>query len=127
MFIFEGRRKGFLIGKSAGVHDIADIFVGEHQQFHSFVKALFDNIAVDCAAGFLFEQSAQMRIGEMESRCQFIDRQIFVQILVDVFRYGGNQRQRGDASVLIRFLGQKSTHPEGKGSGTASLSAKVWL
>ena len=48
-----------------------------------------------------------MRIREMESRCQFIDRQIFVQILVDVFRYGGNQRQRGAASVLIRFRGRK--------------------
>ena len=107
VFVFEGRRKGFLIRKTAGVHNVTDVFVGEHQQFHGFVEALFDNMAVDRAAGFLFEQAAQMRIREMESRCQFIDRQIFVQILVDVFRYGGNQRQRGAASVLIRFRGRK--------------------
>ena len=76
VFVFEGRRKGFLIRKTAGVHNVTDVFVGEHQQFHGFVEALFDNMAVDRAAGFLFEQPAQMRIGEMESRGQLIQRQI---------------------------------------------------
>ena len=76
IFVFEGCRKGFLIRKAASIHDVTDVFVREHQQFHGLVEPLFDNIAVDRAAGFLFEQPAQMRIGEMESRGQLIQRQI---------------------------------------------------
>lgn len=107
VFVFEGRRKGFLIGKTASIHDIADIFVREHQQFYGLVEALFDNIAMDGAAGFLFEQSAQMRIGKMESRRQLVQCQILVQILVDILRYGGNKRQRGVASILLCFRNRK--------------------